>query len=60
VYTVANVDSKNNAKAVQKTVELGYTTGAFVEIKSGLEPGELVVTDGAKALKDGITVEVIK
>jgi len=60
VYTVANVDSKNNAKAVQKTVELGYTTGAFVEIKSGLEPGEMVVTDGAKSLKDGITVEVIK
>jgi RND family efflux transporter MFP subunit len=60
VYVVANIDNKNKAKATQKTLELGYTSGAYVEIKSGLKPGEMVVTDGAKSLKDGITVEVIK
>jgi RND family efflux transporter MFP subunit len=60
VYVVEKVESNNTAKVVQKKIEVGYTSGSFVEIKSGLKPGETVVTDGAKSLKDGITVEVIK
>lgn len=60
IYTVGNIGKENTAKVTQKKVEIGYTSGAFVEIKSGLETGETVVTDGAKSLKDGITVEVIK
>lgn len=60
VYVIENREGKHLAKAVQKTVETGFTTGAYVEIKSGLEPGEVVITDGVKSLKDGITVEVIK
>lgn len=60
IYVIDKVDGKNNAKAIQKTIEIGYTSGAFVEVKSGLQVGEIVVTEGGKALKDGQTVEVIK
>jgi RND family efflux transporter MFP subunit len=60
IYVIDKVDSKNNAKATQKTIEIGYTSGAFVEVKSGLQVGEIVITEGGKALKDGQTVEVIK
>lgn len=60
IYVVDKVDSKNIAKATQKTIEIGYTSGAFVEVKSGLQVGEIVITEGGKALKDGQTVEVIK
>lgn len=60
IYVIDKVDSKNNAKATRKTIEIGYTSGAFVEVKSGLQAGEIVITEGGKALKDGQTVEVIK
>lgn len=60
IYVIDKIDSKNNAKATQKAIEIGYTSGAFVEVKSGLQVGEIVITEGGKALKDGQTVEVIK
>jgi len=60
IYVVDKIDSNNTAKATQKAIEIGYTSGAFVEVKSGLQIGEIVITEGGKALKDGQTVEVIK
>jgi membrane fusion protein, multidrug efflux system len=60
IYVIDKIDSKNNAKATQKAIEIGYTSGAYVEVKSGLQVGEIVITEGGKALKDGQTVEVIK
>jgi hypothetical protein len=32
----------------------------MVEVKSGLQLGEIIVTDGAKSLSDGANVEIIK
>ncbi len=60
IYVVDKIESNNTAKATQKAIEIGYTSGAFVEVKSGLQTGEIVITEGGKALKDGQTVEVIK
>lgn len=60
IYTIGSIGKENTTKVTQKKIELGYTSGAFVEVKSGLTTGETVVTEGAKSLKDGITVEVIK
>lgn len=60
VYVIDKLDAKNNAKATRKVIEVGYTSGAFVEVKSGLQAGQIVITEGGKALKDGQTVEVIK
>jgi RND family efflux transporter MFP subunit len=60
IYVIEKADDKNSSKATQKTIEIGYTSGAFVEVKAGLQAGEIVITEGGKALKDGQTVEVIK
>ncbi|MFY7742412.1 MAG: efflux RND transporter periplasmic adaptor subunit [Flavobacterium sp.] len=60
IYTIGSIGKENTTKVTQKKIELGYTSGAFVEVKSGLTTGETVVTEGAKSLKDGITVEVVK
>lgn len=59
VYVIEKGNSGKNTKATQKTIEIGYVSGSNVEVKSGLEAGETVITDGAKALKDGAVVEVI-
>jgi membrane fusion protein (multidrug efflux system) len=60
IYTINEFGKDNIAKVTQKKIEIGYTSGTYVEVKSGITAGEIVVTDGAKSLKDGIKVEVIK
>jgi multidrug efflux system membrane fusion protein len=43
-----------------RPIQLGLRTGTgTVEILSGLEPGETVVTEGSDRLDDGIAVEVV-
>jgi len=39
-------------------VALGPTSGEQVEVKSGLEPGDKVVVDGADKLRDGAKVRL--
>lgn len=57
VFVVTN---DKTPKATQRTIEVGYTSGSMVEVKSGLKTGDIVVTDGGKALSDGANVEIIK
>ncbi len=47
----------NRTVAVQK-VKLGPTDGQHVVVLSGLQPGEMVVDDGADRLKDGAKVTI--
>lgn len=54
------VTSEKEPKVAQRIIEVGYSSGAMVEVKSGLKPGDIVVTDGAKGLTDGASVEIIK
>jgi len=53
VYTV------RDGKAVRVPVELGYIDGNLIEVRSGLEDGDPVVTAGKVALREGSTVQVI-
>ncbi len=59
VYVVKNKDSKNNAMAERVTVEIGNTTGPFVEIKKGLVSGTEVITEGSRSLRDNAKVTLI-
>lgn len=60
VYTVERGEGNKEDTAVEKEVETGYTSGAYIEIKSGVKAGDRVITDGAKSVSDGMAVEVIK
>ncbi|TLY51101.1 MAG: MdtA/MuxA family multidrug efflux RND transporter periplasmic adaptor subunit [Gammaproteobacteria bacterium] len=42
----------------QRTVQTGPTEGERVAISSGIQPGEIVVTDGIDKLREGSAVEV--
>jgi membrane fusion protein (multidrug efflux system) len=44
------------AKATRRQVELGVRTPGFVEVKSGVEPGETVVVGGQERLAGGAPV----
>jgi cobalt-zinc-cadmium efflux system membrane fusion protein len=56
--TVLVVDEKNIAHRV--AVEPGEKSGGMVQVKSGVKPGDIVVTEGGYALPDGTQVEVGK
>ncbi|MBE7558449.1 hypothetical protein HS125_05710 [bacterium] len=40
-------------KAVQRKVQTGIEEGGRIQILSGIEPGEKVITAGQEKLKDG-------
>lgn len=48
-----------NGKAARVPVKLGYTDGAWAEIRTGLKQGDKVVTAGKVALREGSEVQVI-
>lgn len=60
VYTVREANSNNEYTVTRKTITLGYTSGAFVEIKTGLSVGDKVITEGARTIRDGATVKVVE
>jgi multidrug efflux system membrane fusion protein len=47
-------------KAAMRPVTTGMTAGEQTSITQGLQPGEVVVTDGLDRLRDGAAVEVHK
>jgi len=57
VYVIDDPDG-DAPTAQQVFVRLGERRGDFVEVESGLEAGQTVVTTGAFKLKNGVTVTV--
>ncbi|MFY7987907.1 MAG: efflux RND transporter periplasmic adaptor subunit [Flavobacterium sp.] len=58
VYTVDS--SSKEPKAVKKTITIGLTSGSNVEVKSGLNKGEMIITEGARSVQNGDKVEILK
>jgi len=48
----------SGSSAKKRKIETGITQGELLEVKSGLEEGELVVTFGKKRLQDGTAVVI--
>ncbi len=48
-----------DGKAAERSVQLGLTNGAYVEIVTGLKDGEQVVVVGQAAVKPGATVRIV-
>ncbi len=46
-------------KSARVAVKLGYTTGEFAEILSGVKEGDRVITAGKVAVRDGTEVQVL-
>lgn len=47
-------------RAVEQEVEIGARSPGLVEIRSGLAPDDVVVTDGIQRLRDGVPVDVLQ
>ena len=51
VVFVADVDGGGGARFARRDIEVGAKSGDQVHVLSGLTPGDIVVTDGAFAVK---------
>ena len=49
----------NGDKAVRKEIKVGESFGNQVEIKSGLKPGDKLITSGNKNISDGKLIKII-
>lgn len=56
VYTLEEKNGKQTAHKIY--VEKGFSQGAFVEIKQGLQTGMVVVDEGSQGMQEGLIVEV--
>lgn len=52
--------AEKNPKAVKKIIKVGLTSGANIEVKSGLTKGETIIIEGARSVQQGDIVEIIK
>lgn len=48
-----------NSTVKQRSIEVAGFLGKGLRVRNGLQPGDLVVTEGAHGLADGITVNVL-
>ena len=58
IYTVDT--SGKEPKAIKKTIVVGLTSGANIEVKSGLNKGEQIIIEGARSVENSDVVEIIK
>ncbi len=59
-YVVTNIDSDNVATAEKTIITTGKTQGDYVEVLSGIEPGQSIIVEGARSVKEGQKVKILK
>lgn len=60
VYILEKENEKDFGTAKKVIVETGLVYNDSIEIKEGLEPGQILITDGSKNLRDGQEVKFRK
>jgi len=48
-----------NNQVIRRTITTGYSTETIAEVTSGLNPGDVVVTDGVSRLTDNARVQIL-
>ena len=59
VYVINNIEGKMGV-ANQVVVKTGKTQGDVIEILEGIKPGDQLIEEGARSVKDGQKVEISK
>lgn len=60
VYIATESESENTAIVNRKIIVTGKTQGSMVEVLSGVSDGDQLVKEGARSVKDGQNVEILK
>lgn len=60
VYIATQSEEENQAVVNRKIIVTGKTQGSMVEVLSGVTNGDQLVKEGARSVKDGQSVEILK
>ena len=60
LYVAKNVDKDGNAIAKKVIVKTGQSQNSLVEIIEGIKDGDQIINEGARSVKDGQKVSIIK
>src|SRR5690606_4358761 len=60
IYIAENISKDNMATAKKVIVTTGKSQGNFVEILEGIKDGDQIIKEGARSVKDGQKVSIIK
>lgn len=59
-FIVSGISTDNVATAKKTIITTGKTQGDYVEVLSGIEPGQSVIIEGARSVKEGQKVKILK
>jgi membrane fusion protein (multidrug efflux system) len=60
LYVAQNPDKNGTAIAKRVVVKVGLSQGEIIEIVEGVKDGDLIIKEGARSVKDGQKVSIIK
>lgn len=60
VYVINEINEKNEGVAERVIIETGKTQGDVIEVLSGITKGSQIIKEGARSVKSGQAVKVIK
>lgn len=58
VYVAVDIDENRIGKAQKRVITTGKSQGNDVEVLSGIEPGEQIITEGARRIREGQDIEI--
>lgn len=58
VYVLGKMDSNGDAEITKTEITTGYRYNNMIEVLSGLDKGDVIVREGSKNMREGITVKV--
>lgn len=59
VYLATQVDQNNVATASKKIIKTGKSQGDNIEVLSGIQAGQQVITEGARSVRDGQKIKIL-
>ena len=60
IYVVENINTKKEGVAKRQIIETGKTQGDIIEVIKGIKNNVQIIKEGARSVKEGQTVKVIK
>ncbi|MFT4740628.1 MAG: membrane fusion protein (multidrug efflux system) [Marivirga sp.] len=58
-YIAVNKDAQNIATAKRSIISTGKSQGDFIEVLSGIKPGQAIITEGARSVRDDQKVKIL-
>jgi membrane fusion protein (multidrug efflux system) len=59
VYIAADVNSDQVGKAEKRFITTGLSQGELIEVLKGIKPGEYIIMEGARRIREGQEIEII-